>query len=92
MADRIEALEALAREFVGGDSREFNLFFVTDNGVVVTVSQDFRSAYEQWKRLSARYPMQECALEDKTGVLASVEPEEEGSTVLVILDDSASAL
>jgi hypothetical protein len=36
--------------------------------------------------------MQECALEDKTGVLASVEPEEEGSTVLVILDDSASAL
>lgn len=86
---RIEALEALASEMVG-DGQEPNWFFVTLQGDVVGVTQDFESAYSQWDRLSRQSPRVECALEDRlTGVLASVEPIDDGSTTLVRLVPAA---
>lgn len=76
-------LDALASDMVG-DGGSPNVFFVTDGGHVVTVTTDRSAAWAQWRRLADRLPLRECALEDRqTGVLASVEPAEDGSDVLV---------
>lgn len=83
-----KALNALATEMVG-DGKSGNLFFVTDQGNVVTVSGDFKVAYGHWKQLAARRPLIESALEDRHhGVIASVEPEDENGPGLVVFDDS----
>jgi len=82
---KINELEALASNLIG-DGQSPNLYFVTDRGVVVTVTRSFEVAREEWKQLSRRSPRLECALEDrKVGVLASVEPEsdEEGAPLRV---------
>jgi len=84
---KIEPLEALARDYVG-DGKSPNLFFVTDQGTVVLISRDGETAYEAWRVLANRAPRLECALEDrKTGVLASVEPTEDGGVHLSRYDD-----
>lgn len=82
---RIEALETLARDMVG-DGGSPNVFFVTDGPNVVMVTTDEEKARAAWRELADRFPMRECALEDRqTGVLASLEPQEEGSHVLELL-------
>ncbi len=80
-------LDALARDYIG-DGKRPNHYFVTDHGHVVTISDDLDVAYEHWRKLAYRSPHVECALEDRlVGVLASVEPIEAGSDILVIYDD-----
>lgn len=88
MTTKISALQQLATAKVG-DGKNPNLYFVTDKGVVTTISQDFDVAYKHWKHLSTRIPLAESALEDRlTGVLASVEPiSDERGAALVVHDD-----
>ena len=84
---KLEALETLARETVG-DGQTPDLFFVTDQGTVVTVTRDFDVASTAWVRLAQAGRWQtECALENRTfGVIASVEPEEDESDRMVVCD------
>ena len=85
---KIEELEELARAMVG-DGQAPNVFFVTDQGVVTLVSTSYHAAYAAWGTLRDRVPMQECALEDRlTGILASVEPEDDDSDILHVIDDN----
>ena len=71
---RVKLLNDLARELVG-DGKRPNLYFVTDQGDTVLIASDLEIAREAWGKLAARYPLQECALEDRLyGVIASVEP------------------
>lgn len=73
MVQRIEALQALARDMVG-DGKTPDLFFVTDRGAVVTVTTDFELASSHWEALSRQRPMMECVLEGRRyGVIASVD-------------------
>ncbi len=85
----IKELQALATEMVG-DSNAPDLFFVTDQGVVVTVTRCFETAYADYHRLAWRWPLVECALENRTiGCLASVEPEsDEQGARLIRIDDT----
>lgn len=84
---KIEAMEELARTMVG-DGKKPNLYFVTRGGTVVNVSRYKRQSYNMWRNLAEQFPNEESALEDRqTGVIASREPEEEGSTRLVTADD-----
>ncbi len=83
-----DELNALATKYVGDDQKP-DYFFVTDRGNVITITDSFNLAYEQWERLANRDPFQECALENRDfGVIASVEPESDGSSSLIIIDDS----
>lgn len=92
MKYKVARLETMARELIG-DGRKPNLYFVTDEGAVVTVTRDLKVAYIHWCRLAwpAGYgvlPLKESALEDRrVGVLCSVEPEHDGSKHLCIHDD-----
>lgn len=85
----IEPLQSLPRTMVG-DGGQPNVFFVTDQGVTVTITTDFEVAYEHWKKLAARRPRVESALEDRlTGCLASVEPvDDEPNARLCVIDDT----
>lgn len=86
---KIEALELLAREMVG-DGKSPGLFFVTDRGVVVTVTRSFDVAYAEWQLLADARPLRECALEGrKYGVIADVSPDsDDPGSRLVRCDDS----
>jgi hypothetical protein len=85
---KIEALENLARTMVG-DGRNPDLFFVTDQGVVVTITRDKDVAYDHWRQLAARSPRLECALENRQfGVLASVEPSGTDENKLIVRFDN----
>lgn len=87
--DRLEFLEALARELVG-DGKSPNLFFVSSEGNVILISRDFDVAYLKWKQ-HAQDRDHESALEDRQyGVISSVEPSEDESGRLVVRDDSRS--
>lgn len=84
---KIDTLEELARRFVG-DGKTPDVFFVTDRGIVATVSTDFPTAYFAWESVKNSYPPRECALENRTwGVVCSVEPAEDGSSTLVVTDE-----
>lgn len=84
----IKQLNALATELVG-DGQRPDLFFVTDQGNVVTVTTSARIAYDHWRQLAARRPMVECALESRQiGCVATIEPVEDGSPKLGVYDDS----
>jgi len=50
MKQKIEALEQLARDTVG-DGKSPNLFFVSIEGVIITVTRSFNVAYAEWKDL-----------------------------------------
>lgn len=86
--ERLEVLEALAREMVG-DGRHPNLFFVSSEGNIILISRDFDAAYRKWLE-HARQDDHETALEDRlNGVIASVEPEsDKPGAELEIRDDS----
>jgi hypothetical protein len=82
---KVEEVEAIARKVVG-DGKSPNLFFVSQEGVILTVTRDFELAYQQWRALPRNV---ETALEDrKNGVIADTGPVEEGSKRLVTTDDS----
>jgi len=84
MKAKITALQELARDMVG-DNRRPNVFFVSEEDRVVLVSTDLRAAYEFWRGYASQRV--ESTLEDRrTGVLASVEPAEDGSKRLVVHD------
>lgn len=88
---KIKELQILATKLVG-DGKAPNLFFVTDQGVTTTVTRDFECAYEEWCKLTRRYPILESALEDrKWGVIASVEPRDDtNDKQFIIIDNSHS--
>ena len=66
-------LDQLAQELVG-DNKSPNTYFVTQDGHVLTVTTDRRTAYLHWRQLAALRPRRACALEDREhGVLASLE-------------------
>lgn len=84
---KIRPLEELARSVIG-DGKTPNLYFVTDRGVVVTVTRSAEAAYRHWRELAKRSPRVESAVEDRqAGCLASVAPDDDGSTRLIIIDD-----
>lgn len=71
-----------------GDGQSPNVFFVTDQGVVVTITRSFETAHKEWKVLSERSPLVESALEDrKQGTICDVSPEDDGGK-LIRRDDS----
>lgn len=80
---RIKQLERMATNMVA-DGKSPNLFFVSIQGVIVTVTRNFKLAYNQWKSLTGL----ERTLEDrKWGTICdaycpTVSPK------LVIVDDS----
>jgi len=81
----------MARELVG-DGKEPDLFFVSLDGNIVTVSMNFETAYEEWLRYAHGNRI-ETTLEDRWyGTIASVESEDEGSSKLVRIDDSRGFL
>lgn len=82
---RIEELEALARKLIG-DGGSPNVFFVTAKGNVTMITTDEEKAREAWRALADRFPLRECALEDRHEVLASVEPADDDSPVLVRME------
>jgi len=76
MAHHVEELDALPVNMVG-DSGTPNVFFVSADGHVMMITLDVVAAYRYWEALSIgnRRPT---ALEDRqTGVLASVDIDEE---------------
>lgn len=83
---KIEPLEALARTMVG-DGGTPNVFFVTVQGVVITITRNFHVAYEQWQAYACLNDV--CALEDRrNGTLASVDDDEENPGKRIRIDDT----
>ena len=73
MTQRIERLEKMASDLIG-DGKSPNLFFVTQGGNVILVTQRKDFAVSAWEAIATL--REESAVEDrKTGVLYSVEPE-----------------
>lgn len=86
---KIKALEEFTSHTVG-DGKSPNLYFVTDQGTVISITRSFERGYSEWRELANRFPRRECALEDRqNGCLCSVEPVEDGSSKLKIYDDSS---
>lgn len=82
---KIKEFEEMATSMVG-DGKSPNLFFVGLKGKIITVTRDFETAYRQWQGLGRS---QETSLEDrKTGTIATVQPIEDGSEILEVIDDS----
>jgi len=82
---RIESLENIARETVG-DGKSPNLFFVSVEGNIGMITQDFLAAYRYWRDLPRNI---ETALEDrKTGTICDTTPIEDGSAILRTYDDA----
>lgn len=76
-----------------GDGKNPNVFFVSDQGVIVTITRNFGIAYKEWRRLSQRLPLVESCLEDRQyGVICDVCPVEDDSPKLTTRDDSGSFL
>lgn len=74
---KIPELENLAADKVG-DSHGPDLFFVSVEGVVITVTRSFEIAYQQWQEHSQSMKY-ECALENRTyGTICDVSPCSEG--------------
>ena len=82
-------LNKLASEMIG-DGKTPNLFFVSYEGNIITVSISFHYAYEHWKTL-ANMKDKECSLEDrKHGTIASIEQSEDNPHKLIKIDESFS--
>ena len=68
-----DRLNQLASELVG-DNTSPNVFFVTQEGRVLTATLDRRTAYLAWRLLAAQRPRVECALEDREhGMVCRIE-------------------
>ena len=93
MKAKIKQLQELATDMVG-DGKTPNLFFVSEQGVIITVTRDFEIAYEQWLSLASGYSRVECALEDRRyGTICSVEPRTDdmgNNKQMITIDDSDS--
>ncbi len=72
---RFMALERLASEIIG-DGKLPNLYFVTVEGKVIMITQDFEGARKSWSRFAAAMDVPTSMEDRQVGVLASVEPEE----------------
>lgn len=84
--ESIKALQDLASEMVG-DGQEPNMFFVSKQGVVVMVVDDFYAARNYWHGLL--FENVECCVEDRLwGVIASKEPRSDTDPKLILWDDS----
>lgn len=84
---KIEQLEELARTMVG-DGKAPNLYFVTVDGVVVTVTRDLSVAKSEWRRNVHNDRFTPCDIEDRRqGVVCSHEKDEETSR-WITTDDS----
>lgn len=89
---KVSELETLASALVG-DGKTPDVFFVTDQGAVVTIDTDASRAYSVWVALASRSPRRECALENRTyGVIASIAPETDDPGARLIRVDDFSAL
>ena len=92
---KIKELEQLASNMVC-DGKTPNLYFVTNQGVIIMITRNFSRAYNDWYMMASQFPKVECALEDRLwGTICSVEPRADGTsreTELVIWDDSNSFL
>jgi hypothetical protein len=85
MIRQISELEKMAREMIG-DGGAPNLFFVSQGGVIITVSRSFEVAYSHWRGLPRDI---ETALEGRNyGVICSTSPIEDDSPKLRTYDDS----
>lgn len=76
-----------------GDSGKPDVFFVCDQGVVVTVTRHFPTAYSHWQHLlNSRHA--ECSIENRNyGVICSLEPASDAPGArLQLHDDSAPFL
>ena len=88
----ITQLEQLARDVIG-DTKAPELYFVSDQGVIVTVTRSAAIAYAHWKQLAARRPLVESALEQRSyGVLASVEPADDTGVLRVYPPESGKTI
>lgn len=84
---RLKILNDLPVNMVG-DGGSPNVFFVSLEGNVLLISLDFNVSYHFWRLISSKRD-KDTTLEDRQhGVLASVEPEEEGSDKLIRIDDT----
>ena len=82
-------LQKLAATIVGDDKKP-DWFFVTVQGIVVTVTRNFNLAYNEWREY-AKPIDQECTLENRTfGCIASVEPDNDEKTPKLKLIDSSA--
>ena len=85
MTTAIIKLQSLASELVG-DGDKNNLYFVSLNGIIQTVTNDFGVAYRHWRGLPRN---QESALEDRQyGVICSISPKEENKNQFETEDNS----
>ncbi len=74
---RLQALESLASKLIG-DGKSPNVFFVTVEGRVVSITQDLEVAKRAWEGFAASMNI-ETSVEDRlVGVLASITPDPEG--------------
>lgn len=91
MKQKIPSLQILDSQMIG-DGQMPNLFFVSEQGVIVTVTCDFSTAYSAWNKLATQTPRIECALEDRVnGTIADVGPSEDEPTgKLFRRDDSVT--
>jgi len=72
MTETTEILQTLKAQLVG-DGKSPELFFVTREGSVVTITRDFETALHDWQRIANSLPRVACALEDRLfGCIASV--------------------
>jgi hypothetical protein len=82
---KIPEFEEMARHKVG-DGAKPNLFFVSINGVILTVTREFEVAYDHWCSLPT--DVETCLEDRRTGVICTTTPIEENSTRLVTYDDA----
>lgn len=85
---KIKQLENLAWTMVG-DGRSPNLFFVSVQGAVVTITRDFAQARREFFGLFAENRVRELAVEDRQhGCVLTNEQDEENPKRWVLRDDS----
>ena len=83
MTETTDILQTLKAQLVG-DGQSPDLFFVTREGSVVTITRDFQTALHDWQRLANSLPRIACALEDRLfGCIASVAgPSQDGERLM----------
>ena len=87
MKKKIKQLEDLAISTVG-DGKNPNLFFVSENGVITTVTRDFNIAYNKW--MDNRYDCINSVIEDrKNGMICEYCPFSKNNERICI-DDSVN--
>lgn len=84
---KVPQLQKLATEMVGDETNP-DVFFVSVNGTIVMVTTVFAEAYRFWDNFAKETNLQvETCLENRCyGVIASVEPKDEGSSKFIRLD------